>query len=88
MPSRCCCGSSLLVLWCRTSRKTRAIVEATVTQARGMLVEAAFAASRAPGPLPAFYRRIKDRRGLQVAVVATARKMIVLCWHLVTKDQG
>jgi transposase len=63
------------------------ITKAGRSQARGMLVEAAFAASRAPGPLRAFYRRIKDRRGLQVATVATARKMIVLCWHLVTKDQ-
>ena len=30
-----------------------------------MLVEAAFAASRTPGPLRAFYRRVKDRRGFQ-----------------------
>ena len=52
-----------------------------------MLVEAAFAASRSPGPLRAFYKRIKNRRGFQVAIVATARKMTVLCWHLVTKDQ-
>ena len=37
--------------------------------------------------LRAFYRRIATRRGFQVAVVATARKMTVLCWHLITKDQ-
>ena len=52
-----------------------------------MLVEAAVAASRSPGPLRAFYKRIKSRRGLQVAIVATARKLTVLCWHLVTKDE-
>lgn len=63
------------------------ITKAGRSQARGMLVEAAFAASRSPGPLRAFYKRIKSRRGLQVAIVATARKMTVLCWHLVTKDQ-
>jgi transposase len=63
------------------------ITKAGRSQARGMLVEAAFAASRSPGPLRAFYKRIKGRRGLQVAIVATARKMTVLCWHLVTKDQ-
>ncbi|WP_190194778.1 IS110 family transposase [Streptomyces minutiscleroticus] len=56
-------------------------------QVRGMLVEAAWVASRAPGPLRAFYQRIKARRGLQVAIVATARKMTTLCWHLVTKQQ-
>ena len=63
------------------------ITKAGPAQARGMLVEAAFSASRAPGPLRAFYRRVKDRRGLQVATVATARKMTVLCWHLVTKGE-
>lgn len=55
--------------------------------ARGLLVEAAFSASRAPGPLRAFYKRVKDRRGFQIAVVAVARKLAVLSWHLVTKGQ-
>jgi transposase len=54
---------------------------------RGVLVEAAWSASRAPGPLRAFYQRVNARRGFQKAVVATARKMTVLAWHLVTKDQ-
>src|SRR3954463_15018238 len=49
-----------------------------------MLVEAAFA-SRAPGPPRAFHRRVKDRRGFHVATVAAARKMAVLCWHLIDK---
>jgi hypothetical protein len=52
-----------------------------------MLVEAAFSASRAPGPLRAFYRRVKERRGFQIATVATSRKMTVLCWHLVSRDE-
>jgi transposase len=63
------------------------ITKAGPAQARGMLVEAAFAASRAPGPLGAFYQRVKDRRGLQIATVAVARKLAVLCWHLVHSDQ-
>lgn len=63
------------------------ITKAGPAQARGMLVEAAFAASRAPGPLRAFYRRVKERRGFQIATVATARKLTVLCWHLVTKEE-
>lgn len=54
---------------------------------RGVLVEAAWSASRTPGPLRAFYARIKARRGFQKAIVATARKLTVLSWHLVTKDQ-
>jgi transposase len=63
------------------------ITKAGPAQARGMLVEAAFAAARTPGPLRAFYRRIRQRRGFQVATVATARKLTVLCWHLVTNDE-
>jgi transposase len=63
------------------------ITKAGPAQARGTLVEAAFSASRAPGPLRAFYRRVKDRRGFQVATVATARKMTVLCWHLITRGE-
>ena len=51
--------------------------------ARGMLVEAAFAASRAPGPLRGFYERVKARRGWQIATVAVARKLVVIAWHLV-----
>jgi transposase len=63
------------------------ITKAGPAQARGMLVEAAFAASRTPGPLRGFYRRVKQRRGFQVATVAVARKMTVLCWHLVTSGE-
>ena len=51
-----------------------------------MLVEAAWAASKAPGPLRAFFLRIRARRGHQVAAVAVARKLAVLCWHLLTKE--
>lgn len=63
------------------------ITKAGRSQARGMLVEAAFSAARAPGPLRAFYARVQARRGFQVATVATARKMTVLCWHLVTRNE-
>lgn len=63
------------------------ITKAGRSHARGMLVEAAFSASRAPGPLRAFYKRVKDRRGFQIATVATARKLTVLCWHLINKQQ-
>jgi transposase len=55
--------------------------------ARGMLVEAAWVAVRTPGPLRAFYERIRARRGMQIAVVAAARKLAVLCWHLVIKEE-
>jgi transposase len=55
--------------------------------ARHVLVEAAWAAIKTPGPLRAFYRRIKARRGPQIAVVAVARKLAVLSWQLLTKQE-
>jgi transposase len=56
------------------------------SHARALLVEAAWAASKAPGPLRSFFLRVRARRGHQVAAVAVARKLAVLCWHLLTKD--
>ena len=52
-----------------------------------MLVEAAWAAAKAPGPLHAFFVRIRAKRGHQVAAVAVARKLAVLCWHVLTKER-
>src|SRR5438034_10996999 len=52
-----------------------------------MLAGAPWPASKAPGPLRAFYQRVRSRRGMQVAAVATVRKLAVLCWHLIIKGQ-
>jgi len=57
------------------------------TIARSMLVEAAWSAASVPGPLRAFFIRIKDKKGVTAAAVATARKIAVLIWHLLTKDE-
>lgn len=51
-----------------------------------MPVEAAWAAAKGPGPLHAFFVRIRARRRDQIAAVALARKLTVLCWHLLTKE--
>jgi transposase len=63
------------------------ITKAGPGHARGMLVEAAWAAAKTPGPLRAFYQRVRARHGMQIAVVATARKLTVLCWHLLIKGE-
>ena len=55
--------------------------------ARGMLVEAAWSLAPGPGPLSAFFHRISLKRGKQVAAVATARKLAVLVWHMLTKNE-
>lgn len=54
---------------------------------RHVLVEAAWIAVRQPSPLRAFYERIRARRGHQVAVVATARKLACLFWCLLTYEE-
>ncbi|KOX50818.1 transposase, partial [Streptomyces purpurogeneiscleroticus] len=46
------------------------------------------AAARAPGPLRAFFLRVRARRGQHVAAVATARKLAVVIWHLLTKSES
>lgn len=55
--------------------------------ARTMLVEAAWQAVRGPGPLRAFYERIRGRRGTHVAAVAVARKIAVIVRHLLTRGE-
>ena len=54
---------------------------------RHVLGEAAWSAVKTPGPLRAFYQRVRARRGAQVAIVATARKLACLCWQLLTTEQ-
>ena len=56
-------------------------------QARHALGQAAWVAMRSPGPMRAFAERIRARRGSQVAVTALARKLAVLCWHLLTREE-
>lgn len=55
--------------------------------ARHVLVEAAWSATRSAGPLRAFGERVRARRGSQVAAVAVARKLAVIVWHMLTKEQ-
>ncbi len=57
-----------------------------LVHARAVLVEAAWAASKAPRPLRAFFGCIRAKGGHQVAAVAMARKVAVICWHLLTEE--
>jgi transposase len=56
-------------------------------EARHVLVEAAWHAARTTGPLRAFHERIAGRRGANVATVAVARKLVVIAWHMLSRDQ-
>jgi transposase len=67
--------------------RTGRISKEGAREARRVLVEAAWAAQQAPGPLRAFGQRIKARRGKQVAAVAVARKLCVLCFQLLSRRE-
>jgi transposase len=49
------------------------------------LVEAAWSVVRQPGPLHVFYDRTRARRGHGKAIVATARKLAILFWCMLTR---
>jgi transposase len=55
--------------------------------ARWALVEAAWTTVHQPGPFHAFYERTRARRGHGKAIVATARKLTVLFWCMLTRDE-
>ena len=57
------------------------------SEARHMLGEVAWKVTQTPGPLRAFFERVRARRGPQIAATATARKLTVLFWHLLTREQ-
>ena len=57
------------------------------SHARWLLVEAATAAVRVPGPLQAFYLRLRAKKCHNKAVVAAARKMLLFVWHMLTSRE-
>jgi transposase len=63
------------------------ISKAGASEPRHMLGEVAWKVMLTPGPLRAFFERIRARRGPQVAATATARKLVVLFWHLLSREQ-
>jgi transposase len=55
--------------------------------ARWALVEAAWSVVGQPGPLRAFYDRTRARRGHGKAIVATARKLAILFWCMLSRGE-
>jgi len=62
------------------------ITKAGRCRLRWILVEAAHVAARHDPQLGRFYHRLRAKKGTNVAVVATARKMLVVIWHLLSGD--
>jgi transposase len=57
------------------------------TNARWLLIQAAQRAAEHPGPLGHQFAKLKRRKNHSIAVVAIARKLAVLAWHLLTQRQ-
>ncbi len=55
--------------------------------ARWLLVQAAQHIDRHPGPLGVFFRRIARKKNRNVAVVATARKLVAIAWQMLKHNQ-
>ncbi len=57
------------------------------SDARHVLVEAAWRAGRETGPLRAFSQRVAAKRGMNIATVAVARKLVIIAWHMLSSDR-
>lgn len=57
------------------------------SHARWMLVQAAQSVATHPGPLGVFFRRLQKKKNRNVAVVATARKLVTIAWHMLRRNQ-
>ena len=63
------------------------ITKAGNSQARWMLIEAAQHLGSHPGPLGVFFRRLQHKKNRNVAVVASARKLVTIAWHMLRNNE-
>jgi hypothetical protein len=57
------------------------------SHARWMLVQSAQHVANHPGPLGVFFRRLAKKKNRNVAVVATARKLVTIAWHMLKNNE-
>ena len=63
------------------------ITKAGCSTTRAMLTQAAQHAAEHPGPLGAFFRRLKKRKTRNVAIVATARKLVTIAFLMLKNNE-
>ena len=63
------------------------ITKAGCPQTRATLVQAVQAASDHPGPIGAFFRRLRKRKKYNVAIIATARKMVTIAYLMLKNNE-
>jgi transposase len=64
------------------------ISKAGDAHARHMLAEAAWAAIRVPGPMRAFYKRLRAKKAANVALIAVARKLAIVSFHMLVNGEA
>lgn len=57
------------------------------SHARWLLIQAAQHLDKDLGPLGAFFRRLKAKKNRNIAVVAAARKMATVAWHMLKNNE-
>jgi transposase len=70
-----------------TPARSGRITKRGSASARWALVEAAWSVVKQPGPMRAFYERVRVKRGHAKAIVATARKLAILFWCMLRRHQ-
>lgn len=63
------------------------ITKAGSSAARAMPAQAARHAAEHPGPLGAFFRRLRKRKARNVAIVATARKLVTIAFLMLKNNE-
>ena len=57
------------------------------SKARWMLIQGVQHLDTNPGPLGVFFRRMLRKKNRNVAVVASARKLVTIAWHMLKKNE-
>jgi hypothetical protein len=63
------------------------ITKAGCPQTRAMLTQAAQHAADHPGPIGAFFRRLRQRKSRNVAIMATARKLVTIAYLMLKNNE-
>jgi len=67
--------------------RTGSITKQGSRHIRWILVELAHVAIRSPGRIRTFFERLMPKKGYKKAIVAVARKMLRIVWHLLVNDE-
>jgi len=68
-------------------RHSGGITKAGCPQTRAMLVQAVPAASDHPGPIGAFFRRLRKKKKYNVVVIATAQKLVTVAYLMLKHNE-